>query len=71
MLISVDRSADARWKQRFRAPTIAWSSRAAQNPSRGLVASNKDGVYQLYAWNTETDALTQLTDDPAGVSAGA
>lgn len=71
MRIPVDRSADARWKQRFRAPTIAWSSRAAQNPSRGLVASNKDGVFQLYAWNTETDALTRLTDDPAGVSAGA
>jgi len=71
VLTPIDRSADARWKQRFRAPTIAWSKRAAQNPSRGLVASNKDGLCQLYAWNTETDALTQLTDDPAGVSAGA
>lgn len=71
MLNPIDRSADARWKQRFRAPYIAWSSRAARNPARGLVASNKDGVYQLYAWNTETDELTQLTDDPAGVGDGA
>ncbi|MCY4064076.1 MAG: prolyl oligopeptidase family serine peptidase [Chloroflexi bacterium] len=71
VLIPVDRSADAHWKQRFRVPYIAWSSRAAQNPARGLVASNKDGVYQLYAWNTETDKLTQLTDDPAGVGDGA
>ena len=71
MLKPIDRSADAPWKQRFRAPYIAWSSRAAQNPDRGLVASNKDGVYQLYAWNTVTDELEQLTDDPAGVSGGA
>ncbi len=63
-------NADAPWKQRFRAPAIAGSARAAQNPSRGLIASNKDGVYQLYAWDAKTDQLTQLTHDPAGVPQG-
>ena len=64
-------NADAPWKQRFRAPSISWSRRAARNPARGLVSCNKDGVYQLYAWKCETDELTQLTDDPAGVFHGA
>jgi len=71
VLKAIDLSADAPWKQRIRAPYIAWSRRAAQNPSRGLLCSSKDGVYQLYAWNTETDELRQLTQDPAGVSGGA
>ena len=52
MLNPLDLSADAPWKKRYRAPAIAGSSRAAQNPARGLIASNKDGVYQLYAWDT-------------------
>ena len=67
---ALDLSADAPWKQRFRAPSIIWSRRAAQNPARGLVSCNKNGVYQLYAWNCKTDELTRLTDDPAGVSGG-
>ena len=71
MLIPPDLSADALWKKRFRAPSIAWSRRATQNPQRGLAASNKDGVYQLYAWDTETNLLTQLTDEVAGVFNGA
>ena len=70
MLNPLDLSADAPWKKRFRAPSIAGSSRAPQNPARGLVASNKDGVYQLYAWDTATDELRQLTHDPAGVPHG-
>ena len=71
MLIPPDLSADALWKKRFRAPSIAWSRLATQNPQRGLAASNKDGVYQLYAWDTETNLLTQLTDEVAGVFNGA
>jgi len=70
VLTQPDLSAGAPWKQRIRAPIIAWSSRAAQNPSRGLLCSSKDGVYQLYAWNTQTEELRQLTQDPAGVSGG-
>jgi len=71
MLNPLDLGADAPWKKRFRAPALAWSARATLNPGRGLVASNKDGVYQLYAWDTETDALRQLTDEAAGVARGA
>ena len=71
MLNPLDLGADAPWKKRFRAPALAWSARATLNPGRGLVASNKDGVYQLYAWDTETDALRQLTDEAAGVAHGA
>ncbi len=70
MLKPLNLNADSPWKQRFRAPSIAGSSRAAQNPKRGLMVSNKDGIWQLYAWDTQTDCLTQLTDDPAGVPHG-
>lgn len=63
-------SENAPWKQRFRAPSIAWSRRAARNPHRGLLCSNKDGVYQLYAWDTVSNQLKQLTDEPAGVAGG-
>lgn len=71
MLNPLDLSAEAPWKKRFRAPSIAGSSRATLNPQRGLVASNKDGVYQLYAWDKATDNLRQLTDEAAGVVQGA
>lgn len=71
MLRPIDLSADAPWKQRLRAPYISETSRASRNPARGLAVSNKSGVIQLYAWNTETNELTQLTDDPAGVGDGA
>ena len=70
MLNPLDLSADAPWKKRYRAPAIAGSSRAVQNSRRGVIASNKDGAYQIYAWDTETDRLTQLTHDPAGVPHG-
>lgn len=71
MLNPLDLSADAPWKKRFRAPALAWSLRASLKPRRGLVASNKDGVYQLYAWDTFSDDLRQLTDEAAGVAHGA
>ncbi len=61
---------DASWKQWFRASSIAWSKVAAGNPQRGLVCTNKDGIYQLYGWEVETAKLTRLTDQPAGVVSG-
>ena len=70
MLNPIDLRADAPWKQRFRAPSIE-CFRAAQDPSRGVICSDKDGVWQLYAWKAETNEVTQLTDDPAGVPDGA
>ncbi len=56
----------ALWKQRFRTPAILWTQLAKTAPTRGLVASNKSGVYQLYAWHVPTGELTQLTDRPEG-----
>ena len=71
MKIEVDLSDSAAWKQRYRAAAIAWTRTASGNPDRGLVCSNKDGVYQLYAWDTNDDSLRQLTRDSVGVGSGA
>lgn len=70
MLKELNVSESAPWKKRYRAPGIAWSTIATQNSQRGLVCTNKDGIYQLYAWETESNTLTQLTDQPAGVVNG-
>ena len=60
----------AAWKQRFRAASIEWAQIAANNPACGLVCSNKDGIYQLYAWDVATGVLTQLTHQPTGLTNG-
>ncbi len=70
MLKELDVSDDALWKQRFRTPVIAWSAIATQNPERGIVCTNKDGIYQLYAWDVPSGDLTQLTHHSAGVVFG-
>jgi dipeptidyl aminopeptidase/acylaminoacyl peptidase len=70
MLRELDVSDNAVWKQRFRAPSIAWAVVARNNPRRGLVCTNKDGIYQLYAWDINSSTLTQLTNQPAGVLQG-
>jgi dipeptidyl aminopeptidase/acylaminoacyl peptidase len=61
--------ADAPWKQRFRVP-MTFVQPARANPTRGLVSSNRSGVFQLYAWDVDTGALTQLTDIPTGKPGG-
>lgn len=70
MLKQLNVNQDAEWKQRFRAPVIAWSHVATQNAERGVVCSNKDGIYQLYAWDVQTGDLKQLTHHSAGVVSG-
>jgi dipeptidyl aminopeptidase/acylaminoacyl peptidase len=70
MLKELDIRADANWKQRFRAPVIAWTGVASQNPKRGIVCTNKDGIYQLYSWNVETGELRQATEQAAGIVQG-
>jgi Tol biopolymer transport system component len=52
----------AAWKRRFRAPVIASARIARLAPTRGLVMSNRSGIYQLYTWDVPTGELTQLTD---------
>src|SRR5262245_26354761 len=71
MLKELNVSDNAQWKQRFRASNIAWSTIAGANPARGLVCTNKDGIFQLYAWDVNSGQLTRLTNQPAGVVAGA
>lgn len=56
---------DAPWKRRFRVP-LTFTQVARANQARGLVASNRSGVFQLYAWDVPSGALTQLTDIPTG-----
>ena len=70
MVKQPDTSDNAHWKQRFRAPSIAWANVARNNPARGLACTNKDGIFQLYAWDVDSGDLTQLTDLPAGVTSG-
>lgn len=61
---------DALWKQRFRAPTILYTQLAEANFTRGLTASNRSGVNQLYAWDVPSGELRQLTHTPSGKLAG-
>jgi dipeptidyl aminopeptidase/acylaminoacyl peptidase len=61
---------DAAWKQRFRIP-MTFADIARANPSHGLAASNRSGVFQLYAWDVASGALTQLTDIAKGKAFGA
>jgi dipeptidyl aminopeptidase/acylaminoacyl peptidase len=67
---ALDLSPTAPWRQRFRAASVAWADIAAANPRRGLVCTNKDGIYQLYAWDIPAGSLRQITDQPAGVMTG-
>jgi dipeptidyl aminopeptidase/acylaminoacyl peptidase len=61
---------EAPWKQRFRVERILWSALAEGRLDRGLVASNRSGLYQLYAWEVPAGELRQLTDRPEGVLFG-
>ncbi|MGB7342128.1 MAG: prolyl oligopeptidase family serine peptidase [Phototrophicaceae bacterium] len=70
MLKELDVSQDALWKQRFRTPVVGWSQIASQNSDHGLVCTNRDGIFQLYAWHVPSGDLTQLTHHSAGVVFG-
>jgi dipeptidyl aminopeptidase/acylaminoacyl peptidase len=70
MLKELDLRADAPWRLRFRAPGVAWTALATGNPQRGIVCTNKDGIYQLYAWDVASGELQQRTFQGAGVILG-
>lgn len=55
----------ATWKQRFRVAQTT-TQLASVNPARGLVTSNRSGVFQLYAWDAISGKLNQLTHSPKG-----
>jgi dipeptidyl aminopeptidase/acylaminoacyl peptidase len=61
---------DAAWKQRFRVP-LTFADIARANPAHGLAASNRSGIFQLYAWDVASGTLSQLTDVAKGKAFGA
>jgi dipeptidyl aminopeptidase/acylaminoacyl peptidase len=54
-------TADAPWRKRFRAPQTWFLQIAQRAPERGLINSNRSGVFQIYAWDISTGNLTQIT----------
>ncbi|MEZ4659082.1 MAG: prolyl oligopeptidase family serine peptidase [Caldilineaceae bacterium] len=71
MLKPLDLSDSASWKQRYRAPVVVATQLSKNNRARGLAASNRSGLFQIYAWDTTTDDLRQLTDIPWGKAGAA
>ena len=43
---------------------------AKNEPSRGVISTNKDGVGQIYAWDRDTGGMTVKTNSPAGKGGG-
>ncbi|CAF4026296.1 unnamed protein product [Adineta steineri] len=60
---------NAPWKQRFRL-FLSRGYLARCNYERGLVVSNKSGIYQLYSWNVSNGELRQLTQHTTGKEKG-
>jgi dipeptidyl aminopeptidase/acylaminoacyl peptidase len=67
MTSHVQTGRDAPWKKRFRAPAIAYSAVARNAPARGIAAVNREGPYQVYAWEVPTGELERRTDRPEGL----
>lgn len=61
-----DTSADAPWKQRFRAPMFIGLQIAAGDRRSAVVSSNESGVFQAYALDLASGATRQLTHADAG-----
>ncbi|GHO61279.1 peptide hydrolase [Ktedonobacter sp. SOSP1-52] len=58
----------APWKRRFRASVLLDAQVARENPTRGIVVSNKAShVFQVYSWDVSTNAIVQLTHKPGGL----
>jgi dipeptidyl aminopeptidase/acylaminoacyl peptidase len=58
------------WEQRCRAPVSFLPEWSPLSPGRCVYASNEAGVWQLYAWDSETDDRRQVTDHPVGLVDG-
>jgi Tol biopolymer transport system component/dienelactone hydrolase len=67
---ALDLRPEANWRRRFRTSEIVWAAVAHLNPQRGVVCTNKDGIFQLYTWDVKSGELTQVTHQPAGVLGG-
>jgi dipeptidyl aminopeptidase/acylaminoacyl peptidase len=60
----------APWAARFRVPLVRGVQLAANAPTRGLVASNVSGAFQLHAWDVSSGRLRALTSRATGVVNG-
>ncbi|HEY0500532.1 MAG TPA: prolyl oligopeptidase family serine peptidase [Kutzneria sp.] len=61
-----DAEAERRWRARFEARRVSLPDWAVDAPERSLYVSNASGVWEVYAWNRETDEHRQVTDRPNG-----
>ena len=71
MMKPLDLSENAPWKQRFTVPAVRWFQVAKANKTRGLVCANLTGTLQLFAWDTNSGEIEQLTSRPKGTVNGA
>jgi dipeptidyl aminopeptidase/acylaminoacyl peptidase len=60
---------DAPWKKRYLVPRMIVEV-ARASPNRALVASNKSGIYELYAFDLLSNSLRQVTHRPFGTVFG-
>jgi dienelactone hydrolase len=63
--------AEARWQARFKAIRISLPDWAIDHPARSLYVSNASGVFELYAWDRDSDVHRKVTDRPNGTTDGA
>jgi dipeptidyl aminopeptidase/acylaminoacyl peptidase len=61
-----DDGAEARWRARFTAPRVTAPQWARDADSRSLYLSNSSGVWEVYAWDRDTDSHRQVTNRPNG-----
>lgn len=66
-----DDSAEQRWRARFTAARMSLPDWAEHAPSHSLYISNASGVFELYAWNRDTDEHRQVTERANGTIHGA
>jgi dipeptidyl aminopeptidase/acylaminoacyl peptidase len=69
--IGASPASEAPWRQRFRAPYIAFPLWARDAPDRLLYHSNASGKWELYCWDRTTETHRQATDRPAGTERAA
>jgi dipeptidyl aminopeptidase/acylaminoacyl peptidase len=67
MVKKIQTEPQAPWKQRYHAPSITYSKIAAKASERGFLVTNRDGLYQIYSWDTGTGTLERRTNRPEGL----
>ncbi len=55
------------WRDRFRAGVIHSAARARENPTRGVVISDRDGNDEAYAWDVASGTLRRVSDSGIAV----